>query len=377
MTAFRLPDVGEGLHEAELVAWHVAVGDHVVADQPLVSVETAKAVVEIPSPQSGHIAALHGEPGDVVPVGTVLVEFADGAHVDTGSVVGELDEDAGPKSVAAGSAARRVGATGGGVKASPAVRSLASRLGVDLAGVTGTGGAGTITRNDVEMAAARAAAPSAEPLREGDTLEPLRGVRRAMDANMARAHTQVVPASVTDEADIGDWPEGTDVTLRLIQAIAVACRAEPAINASYLGRDTGRVLHDYVDLGIAVDTPDGLFVPVLRDVANRDPEDLRQGLEAMKADVRARTVAPEHLRGQTITLSNFGAIAGRHATLVVVPPQVAIVGAGRARDAVVAQHGHAVVTRVLPLSLTFDHRVVMGGEATRFLRALIADLQST
>lgn len=387
MTVFRLPDVGEGLHEAELVAWHVAVGDHVVADQPLVSVETAKAVVEIPSPQSGHIAALHGEPGDVVPVGTVLVEFADGAHVDTGSVVGELDEDAGPKAASAArpaaaaapgpAPARRVGATGGGVKASPAVRSLASRLGVDLAGVTGTGGAGTITRNDVEMVAARAAAPPPEPLREGDTLELLRGVRRAMDANMARAHTQVVPASVTDEADIGDWPEGTDVTLRLIRAIAVACRAEPAINASYLGRDTGRVLHDYVDLGIAVDTPDGLFVPVLRDVANRDPEDLRQGLEAMKADVRARTVAPEHLRGQTITLSNFGAIAGRHATLVVVPPQVAIVGAGRARDAVVAQHGHAVVTRVLPLSLTFDHRVVMGGEATRFLRALIADLQST
>ena len=376
MTVFRLPDVGEGLHEAELVAWHVAVGDHVVADQPLVSVETAKAVVEIPSPQSGHIAALHGAPGDVVPVGTVLVEFADGAHVDTGSVVGELDEDAGRPSIAR-TPARRVGATGGGVKASPAVRSLASRLGVDLAGVTGTGAVGTITRGDVEMAAARAAAPSAEPLREGDTLEPLRGVRRAMDANMARAHTQVVPASVTDEADIGDWPEGTDVTLRLIRAIATACRAEPAINASYLGRDTGRVLHDYVDLGIAVDTPDGLFVPVLRDVANRDPEDLRQGLEAMKADVRARTVAPEHLRGQTITLSNFGAIAGRHAALVVVPPQVAIVGAGRARDAVVAQHGHAVVTRVLPLSLTFDHRVVMGGEATRFLRALIADLQST
>lgn len=376
MTVFRLPDVGEGLHEAELVAWHVAVGDHVVADQPLVSVETAKAVVEIPSPQSGHIAALHGAPGDVVPVGTVLVEFADGAHVDTGSVVGELDEDAGRPSIAR-TPARRVGATGGGVKASPAVRSLASRLGVDLAGVTGTGAVGTITRGDVEMAAARAAAPSAEPLREGDTIEPLRGVRRAMDANMARAHTQVVPASVTDEADIGDWPEGTDVTLRLIRAIATACRAEPAINASYLGRDTGRVLHDYVDLGIAVDTPDGLFVPVLRDVANRDPEDLRQGLEAMKADVRARTVAPEHLRGQTITLSNFGAIAGRHAALVVVPPQVAIVGAGRARDAVVAQHGHAVVTRVLPLSLTFDHRVVMGGEATRFLRALIADLQST
>jgi pyruvate dehydrogenase E2 component (dihydrolipoamide acetyltransferase) len=206
-------------------------------------------------------------------------------------------------------------------------------------------------------------------------VEPLRGVRRAMDANMAKAHAEVVPATVTDEADIGDWVPDTDVTSRLVRAIGRACMAEPALNASYLGRDVGRRLNTHVDLGIAVDTEDGLFVPVLRNVTARTADDLRRGLEAMKADVRARTVAPEHLKGQTITLSNFGVFGGRHAALVVVPPQVAIVGAGRARQAVVPHADGIAVRTVLPLSLTFDHRVVMGGEAARFLQTLIADLQ--
>lgn len=370
MSEFRLPDVGEGLHEAELVAWHVGVGDHVVADQPLVSVETDKAVVEIPSPRSGHIAALHGEPGDVIAVGAVLVEFLDGAHADSGTVVGDLHEHAAPAVAmpAAAGAAR----PSPGVRATPAVRARAAQLGVELAAAVPTGPDGTVTLADVELVAA--AGPDATAA--DGAVEPLRGVRRAMDANMSRAHAEVVPASVTDEADIGDWPDGTDVTLRLIRAVAVACAAEPALNAAYLGRDRGRRINTHVDLGIAVDTDDGLFVPVLRDIAGRDADDLRRGLEAMKADVAARTIAPEHLRGQTITLSNFGVYGGRHAALVVVPPQVAIVGAGRARDAVVALRGTVAVSRLLPVSLTFDHRVVMGGEATRFLRALISDLEA-
>ena len=207
------------------------------------------------------------------------------------------------------------------------------------------------------------------------TVDPLRGVRRAMDANMTRAHAQVVPASVTEEADISDWPAGTDTTVRLVRAIARACDAEPALNAAYLGRDEGRRLHDRVDVGIAVDTEDGLFVPVLRDVGRRDADDLRRGLDSMRVDIEHRTVAPEHLHGATISLSNFGVFGGRHAALVVVPPQVAIVGAGRARDAVLPHAGGIAVRRVLPLSLTFDHRVVMGGEATRFLIALAHDLE--
>ena len=380
MSEFRLPDVGEGLHEAELVAWHVAVGDHVVADQPLVSVETDKAVVEIPSPRSGHVAALHGAPGDVVPVGALLVEFQEGERVDSGSVVGSVDEppdrsqSPAPMPVARVASAA-VGGVGVAVRASPAVRDLARRLGVDLGAVSVSGVEGTATRADVEAAAAElvASTTSSGP---SEGVEPLRGVRRAMDANMSRSHAEVVPATVVDVADIGDWPEGTDTTLRLVRAVGVACLTEPALNATYLGRDRGRRMNDHVDIGVAVDTPDGLFVPALRNVTERSVDDLRRGLDALKADVRARTVLPEHLRGQTITLSNFGAVGGRHAALVVVPPQVAIIGAGRAYDAPVALRGEVVVTTLLPLSLTFDHRVVMGGEAARFLGALVADLQS-
>jgi pyruvate dehydrogenase E2 component (dihydrolipoamide acetyltransferase) len=367
MTTFALPDIGEGLQEAEIVTWHVGVGDHVVADQPLISVETDKAVVEIPSPQSGHIAALYGEPGDVIDVGSALVDFADGETSDTGAIVGALP-DAAPPDRPTARAHERAGSQGG--RATPAVRALASALGVDLAAVSPTGPNGTVTRADVEAAASAA-------MDDGAPVDPLRGVRRAMDTNMSRAHAQVVPATVTDEADIGDWAPGADPTFRLLRAVAAACESEPALNATYLGRDRGRVLNTHVDIGIAVDTEDGLFVPVLRDVAHRSAADLRSALDDMRADVAARTIAPEHLRGATISLSNFGVFGGRHAALVVVPPQVAIIGAGRASDSVVARDDQVVIRRVLPLSLTFDHRVVMGGEATRFLNALKNDLEAS
>ncbi len=377
MTTFRLPDIGEGLQEAEIVAWHVGVGDHVVADQPLVSVETDKAVVEIPSPLSGHVAALHGEPGDVVDVGEALVEFDDGVADDAGAIVGSLPPDEPAPPTASSATGRAAGGSHTRARATPAVRALASALGVDLAEVAPTGPDTTVTRADVEAAASGASgSDDAAGSDDDSTIEPLRGVRRAMDANMTRAHAVVVPATVTDEADIGDWPEATDPTVRLLRAVAAACVAEPALNASYLGRQRGRRINTTVDIGIAVDTADGLFVPVLRDLANRPADDLRSGLDAMRADILARTVPPEHLRGATITLSNFGTLGGRHAALVVVPPQVAIVGAGRARDAVVAHQGEIAIRRLLPLSLTFDHRVVMGGEATRFLNALKHDLEA-
>lgn len=360
MTTFSLPDLGEGLQEAEIVAWHVAVGDHVVADQPLVSVETEKAVVEIPSPQAGRIAALHGTPGDVVPTGAPLVDFEDAAAPDTGTVVGEIATE--PRAAPAPSSAPAP--SEGSVRAAPAARALARERGVDLASVTPSGPGGTITRSDVERDAA-------EP-----EIAPLRGVRRAMAQAMARAHAEVVPATVHDVADIDAWPADADVTMRLVRAIAAAAAAEPALNASYLGRDAGRRLNEHVDLGIAMDTPDGLFVPVLRDVGRRAAADLRTGLERMKADVRARSVPLEELRGATFTLSNFGMFGGRHAALVVLPPQTAILGAGRIHDAVVAADGRPAVHRVLPLSLTFDHRGVMGGEAARFLADVIADLET-
>lgn len=364
-TAFHLPDLGEGLQEAEIVAWHVSVGDHVVSDQPLVSVETDKAVVEVPSPRSGRIMRLCAEPGDRIPVGAPLVEFDDGERADTGTVVGEIAAEAGPprEETEAAPAPR----PRGGTKATPAIRALARKLGVDLAAVDASGAQGVITKADVERAAA--------DLAEAGPLEPLRGVRRAMAERMANAHAQVVPATVTDEADVDAWPQGGDVTVRLIRAIAEACKAEPALNAWFDSGEMGRRLHKRIDLGIAVNTDDGLFVPVMRDVGNRDAASLRAGLDRLKADVVARSIPAEELRGQTITLSNFGMIAGRYSEMVVVPPQVAIVGVGRSEPRAVAVDGQPAVRRIMPVSLTFDHRAVTGAEAGRFLATLIADLQ--
>ena len=347
MTDFVLPDLGEGLVEAEIVEWRVGVGDRVVAGQPLVTVETDKAVVDVPSPRAGTIEARHGEPGDVVPVGTALVTFGADSSTDAATVVGRM-----PPAPS--------------VAATPAVRGLARRLGVDIAALTGSGPGGVVTTADVEAAAA-----------SGDlSAEPLRGVRKAMAANMARAHREVVPATVHDLADVADWAPGADPTLRLLRAIGVAAIAAPALNAEFLGPDHGRRIRHEVHVGVAVETEDGLFVPVLRDVTSRDLADLRAGLDRLRADVASRSIPPEELKGGTITLSNFGMHGGHYATLVVIPPQVAIVGAGRLHDAVVARSGIPVVRRSLPLSLTFDHRVVTGVEAARFLSALIDDLES-
>jgi len=347
MKTFNLPDLGEGLQDAEIVSWHVSEGDRVVADQPLVAVETEKAVVEVPAPWSGTIAKLHARPGDIVKIDEPLAEFdLEAGSEDAGAVVGTLP---------------------GRVKASPAVRKLANDLGVDLDGVTATGPGGTITRNDVKAAARQSGAGS---------YEPLRGVRRAMARNMARSHAEVATTNVTEEANIDCWPANTDVTWRLVRAIVAACRAEPALNAWYDGAKQARLLHQHVDLGIAVNTADGLFVPVLHDAGNRGEDDLRAGLEAMKKDIAARALPPEELRGQTITLSNFGMIGGRYATLMVMPPQVAILGAGRITLEARVIDGEIRPCRVLPLSLTFDHRAVAGAPAARFLTHIVNDLES-
>jgi 2-oxoisovalerate dehydrogenase E2 component (dihydrolipoyl transacylase) len=360
MSTFVLPDLGEGLQEAELVAWHVAEGDHVVADQPLVSVETEKAVVEVPSPQDGKIARLCVQPGERVKVGAPLVEFEEGPRTDPGTIVGEL-------SAAAPSPIPPSSPQAPAVRAVPAVRALAQRLGVDLAEVSASGPGGAVTSADVERAAR--VQTTAGPV------EPLAGVRRAMALNMARSHAEIVPATVSDEADTEAWAPQSDVTIRLTRAIVAGCAASPGLNAWYDGRTMERRLLKQIDLGLAVDTEDGLFVPVLRNIGERDAADLRRGIEAMKKDVRARTVPVAELRGQTITLSNFGMFAGRFAALVIVPPQVAILGAGRIAPRAVVADGKLVAHRLLPLSLTFDHRAVTGGEAAHFLKAAIEELE--
>ncbi|WP_296279416.1 dihydrolipoamide acetyltransferase family protein [Pseudoxanthomonas sp.] len=447
---FHLPDLGEGLPDATIVEWFVKEGDVIRLDEPLVSMETAKAVVEVPSPVSGRVVKLAGAAGDVVITGSMLAVFEPDASLpqraegqDTGHHHGP------PKSASVGATSVATPATGspvvatdvaptetdagtvvgamqssnavhaeqaiavGGVKAMPAVRAMAKKLGVDLSRVRATGADGAVTMQDVKQAAtdgtahgatapapaamrnvapAAAPAPVATPQRtalsaSGKPMrtqppgvsvsgqpEQLKGVRRNMARVMADAHAKVVPTTLSDDADVHDWTPGNDMTGRLVRAIVRACKTVPAMNAWFDGEKLTRTLHPHVDIGIAVDTDDGLFVPALRNADLLEAGGVRESINRLRAQVEDRSIPPSELTGYTISLSNFGMFAGRYATPVVVPPCVAIVAAGRARHQVTPVMGGFESHKVIPLSVTFDHRACTGGEAARFLKALIDDL---
>ena len=368
MNIFNLPDLGEGLPDAEIHEWFVKEGDSVVTDQPLVSMETAKAVVDVPCPQGGKIVKLFGKPGDVIKTGEPLVEFEapTAARVDKGTVVGNLEEstEVSEDNFTIGSGP----STALRIKATPAVRLLAKKLGVDLSTLKGSAEHGVITRSDVEAASNKKA-----ELPEG--YEALRGVRRAMLNSMVQSHQEIVPVSIFDEADIEAWKPESDITVRLIQAIIHACKQEPALNAWFDTAHSARKCFKEVHLGLAMDSSEGLFVPVIHDAAQQSEEQLRQTINEYKKAVNERSVPPENLKGATITLSNFGKFAGRFASPIIVPPMVAILAVGRLHQAVVSSNGRVETHRLLPLSLSFDHRAVTGGEATRFLGAVIESLQ--
>ncbi|MFA5685231.1 MAG: dihydrolipoamide acetyltransferase family protein [Lysobacteraceae bacterium] len=443
LKTFLLPDLGEGLPDATVVEWFAKEGDLVRLDQPLVAMETAKAVVEVPSPCSGVLRRVGGAAGAVIITGNLLAEFEldpslpqraeghdtghhhggaapaaaapatpqaeaptapseDDGDGDAGTVVGAMQSSNQVRQEAAVSV--------GGVKAMPAVRALARKLGVDLSRVQPSGPDGAVTLADVKAAAAAPPPSQTTPPRPATTQppvrqdvasaatrtalsasgkpmrtqppgvgasgqpEPLKGVRRNMARVMADAHTKVVPTTLCDDADIHAWRHGNDITVRLLRAIVAACRTEPALNAWFDGDNLTRTLHPHVDVGLAVDTEDGLFVPALRNADVLDARGLREAADRLVAQVRARSLPASELAGYTISLSNFGKFAGRYATPVVVPPCVAIVAAGRGRHQLVPVPGGVETHKVIPISLTFDHRVCTGGEAARFLRALLDDL---
>ncbi len=439
---FLLPDLGEGLPDATIVEWHVKVGDTIRLDDNLVSMETAKAVVDVPSPVSGKVLKLAGGPGDVIITGKLLAEFEIDPNLpqraegqDTGHHHGAAHADPAPEPAPAPAPAAKpasgeredagtvVGAMQvgnavvseaavavGGVKAVPAVRAMARKLGVDLARVRASGPDGTVTMNDVKQAAAnpaamaaQAAAPAAavapaaaapvasaarstlsqsgKPMRtQPPTVsvsgqpEQLKGVRRNMARVMADARDRVVQTTIVDDADLHAWAGKQDITARTIRAIVAACRAEPSLNAWFDDENLTLTRHPHVDLGMAVDTPDGLFVPALRNAHLLDGAGLRAGINRLRAQVEDRSIPASELTGYTISLSNFGMFAGRYGTVVVVPPCVAIVGVGKLSHDVVAVMGGVEVHRRMPISLTFDHRCITGGEAARFLKALLDDL---
>ena len=385
MKVFHLPDLGEGLPDAEIHAWHVKEGDTVAVDQLLLSVETAKAVVDVPSPYAGKIHKLYAKAGDIVPTGGPLVEIADGSvpkldlieAVDKGTVAGSiqvgttiLEENA--QGVVSCHATNKGTATTPAFLAVPMVRMLARQLHVDLTQVKATGPNGHITADDV-TAAAQLAKPQRAPVPEG--YEALRGVRRTMAQAMAQSHAEIVPVTLFDDADLHAWQGKQDISVRVLRALIKACQAEPALNAWFDTASMSRRLIADINVGLALDSPEGLFVPVIRAAQTLADKALRACIDRFKQQVKDRSIPKEDLRESSIMLSNFGMLAGRHATPIVVPPLVSILGCGRLYEAVCVEAGKPAVHKVMPLSLTFDHRAITGGEATRFLAVLIADLQ--
>ena len=367
MSIFNLPDLGEGLPDAEIHEWFVKIGDVVTEDQPLVSMETAKAIVDVPSPQHGTIETLYGQVGDIIKTGMPLLKFAteESARPDQGTVVGHLEQSTESSAddfiIGTHDITR--------AKATPAIRLFAKKAGIDLKTITGSGEHGIITREDVTRAI-----DHQNQLPEG--FEPLRGVRRSMLHSMVESHQEVVPVSIFDQADITDWVETGDISVRLIKAICVAVAKEPTLNAWFHTKHSAIKCFQEINLGLAMDSADGLFVPVIHDAAQYSDEALRQIINDYKKGVDDRSLPADKFQKATITLSNFGKFSGRYASPVIVPPMVAILAVGRLFESVAMHQGNLCVRKILPLSLSFDHRAVTGGEATRFLGSVIEAIQS-
>lgn len=422
---FRLPDIGEGLTEAEIVRWLVDVGEYVAADQPIVEVETDKAVVEIPSPFAGTVLSHGGAPGDVIEVGSVLVVVGDeDSQSDTDSddpsssaapvepvlaspaaateqvraqaspIVGTLSEDAEvlqsrpPANVTGGS----------GVKALPIVRKLARDHGIDITTLQGTGPEGRITREDV-VAARDTAKQQPEP--ESDETDPapvvapprasgaderqkMSRLRRTIAANMSQSWSEIPHVTTFDDVDATRLLETRAALSRrhdmkipiealVVKAVLPALDSFPEFNASIHGEDL--ILHGSRDIGIAVDTPDGLLVAVIKGAAAMSVLDLASEVSRLGEGARNRTLSPDELSGQTFTVSNIGAVGGGHGTPIVPFGTTAILSVGRAKDRVIVVAGDVVVAPVLPLSLSYDHRVIDGGQGRRFMALLMENLE--
>jgi pyruvate dehydrogenase E2 component (dihydrolipoamide acetyltransferase) len=350
---FKLPDLGEGLTEGEIVRWLVEEGQEIAEDDPLVEIQTDKTTVEIPSPAAGKVARILVREGEVVPVGTVLV------------VIGE-DSAAAEPSVAQTpvTVTRTVTASppAGSIRATPLIRKIAQKLGVDLATVSGTGPNGQITEVDV-----RSAAVPAEGRRE-----PLRGVRRLIAEHMARAHREVPPVTWVEECDF----EQLDLA-RLVPTVLKACALSlqefPELNARLEGDEI--VYLERYDLGVAVQTDNGLVVPVVRSCDSRSVDELAEDVARLGEAARAGKLQPEELRGSTFTVTSAGKLAGLFHTPIVNHPEVAILGVGRIAPRPVVRDGAVVVRRMGTIAVTFDHRVIDGARASEFGLAVIRRLE--
>lgn len=386
MIEFRFPDIGEGVVEGEIVRWLVEVGQTVAEHQSLVEVETDKAMVELPSPAAGVIRELLGEPGDVVAVDSVLArieesgtgEKTEPARPLAAGVVGELEEAAEETGVDQEQAAGEAG--------SPAVlprdRKLAQELGVDLGRVRGSGPRGRITEEDIRAAAETGGFPEPERI-------PLRGVRRTMARTMSASTASAAAVTIMEQADAlalqrlreREQAVAAERGIRLtwltfiVKALTLTLERYPLLNST-LDQDKGEILlHRRIDIGLAVDTPDGLLVPVVRNARHLSILDLAAALREVAEKARERKLAPTELKGGTFTVSNYGVLGGVWGTPIINPPQAAILGVGRIAEMAVVRDGKVTARPIVPFSLTFDHRIIDGATAHRFLNTLIEHIE--
>jgi pyruvate dehydrogenase E2 component (dihydrolipoamide acetyltransferase) len=359
---FKLPDLGEGLTEGEIARWLVEEGQEIAEDDPLVEIATDKTTVEIPSPAGGTVSRILVAEGDVVPVGTVLVVIgSDGSgHVPVSDA--ETRPEKTPPSEAR--------AEEGKVRATPLVRKVAQQLGIDLATVTGTGQQGRITEEDVR-AAGGIPASDTETGPEG-TRVALRGVKRQMFEHLTRAHREIPAVTWVEECDFTHVELHRLIPL-VLHAVAQSLRDYPELNSRI---DDGElVLLDRYDIGVAVQTEQGLVVPVVRGCDRLSLEELDAEVRRLAEAAHAGELKPEELRGGTFTVTSAGKAAGLFVTPLINHPEVAILGVHRIEDRPVVRDGEVVVRRMGNVSVTFDHRVVDGKRAAEFGLAVIAQLE--
>lgn len=400
---FRLPDIGEGLTEAEIVQWLVAEGEHVDADQPIVEVETDKAVVEIPSPFAGVVLSHGGAEGEVIEVGSILVVIgeqhgesfalpAQPAPAQTTPepepIVGTLVEEAEVLT----SPEPTTSTVPTAIKALPIVRKLARDNDIDLSTVIGTGVEGRITREDVEAMLGqpepeietKAAVHETKPPQLAGGRQKMSRLRRTIATNMSKSWAEIPHVTSFDDVDatrllevraaLGDR-HGVKIPIEalVIKAVGPAMKAFPEFNATIDGDEM--VVHDSQDIGIAVDTPEGLMVAVIRDAAAQSILDLSAEVRRLGEGARQRSLSPDELSGQTFTISNIGAVGGGHGTPIVPYGTTAILSVGMAQMKPIVYGDDIAIAPVMPLSLSYDHRLVDGAQGRRFMSLVMENLE--
>jgi pyruvate dehydrogenase E2 component (dihydrolipoamide acetyltransferase) len=384
---FKLPDLGEGITEGEIRKWLVKEGDSIEEHQTVLEIETDKAVVEVPSPKKGKILKMNKEEGDIAKVGEVLMTIAEeGEAIEETPKAEEAPAvEERPKSV---SVVGVLPEEEEGILATPAVRALARELVVNLETIKGSGPGGSITKEDV-MKASEKGKKAAEDLYGISERVPLKGLRRTIAKNLLTAHQTMVFVTIMDEADVTDlWnirerekkvlqEKGIHLTFLpfFMKALQHSLVEHPYLNASVDGEKEEIILKKYFNIGIAVDTPDGLMVPVIKDVDKKTVRELASEIQDLSQKAKERKIKLEEMRGSSFTISNWGHFGGTFATPVINYPDAAILGTGRIADKPWVKEGQIVIRKILPLSLTFDHRVTDGADAATFLSKVMRYLE--